>query len=315
MINGGTIAVFGATGSQGNAFVKAALADKDLNFKIRGITRNLDSDKSKELKAQGVSIVQADLENIESLHKALDGCEYAFLVTDYWAVLSSAKEQQQIRNFIAAAKGLKHVVWSTLPDTRKVVKPNDDFPTISGNMFVPHFDSKGEADQWFIDAHIPTTLLNTAYFFENFYGFDEPRKDDSDGKFAFVNPCKENTKNLFISVLDIGKAAYRIIKGGDKYIGKYIGIYSEALTWPEVANAINKHTGANVKFQHIPASGYRAFPFPGAKEFGNMFHYMTLYEKEWLDLHDYELTKELIPDMILFDTWLEQNKDKFKQFH
>ncbi len=45
------VVVFGATGSQGGAVVRALL--KDPHFKVRGVTRNKGSDKAKALAKQG----------------------------------------------------------------------------------------------------------------------------------------------------------------------------------------------------------------------------------------------------------------------
>ena len=45
---------------------------------------------------------------------------------------------------------MKHVIWSTLEDTRKWVPLDDDrMPTLQGKYKVPHFDGKGEADAFF----------------------------------------------------------------------------------------------------------------------------------------------------------------------
>jgi uncharacterized protein YbjT (DUF2867 family) len=54
------ITVFGATGSQGGSAVQSLLQNKSQSFKIRGITRNTDSEKAKALASQGVEVVKAD---------------------------------------------------------------------------------------------------------------------------------------------------------------------------------------------------------------------------------------------------------------
>jgi hypothetical protein len=40
--------------------------------------------------------------------------------------------------------GLKHVIWSTLEDTRHYIPLTDNrMPTLQGKYKVPHFDAKG----------------------------------------------------------------------------------------------------------------------------------------------------------------------------
>jgi hypothetical protein len=64
--------------------------------------------------------------------------------------------------------GVKHVVWSTLEDTRKWVPLTDArMPTLQGKYKVPHFDAKGEANGVFTQLGVPTTFLNTCFYWDN----------------------------------------------------------------------------------------------------------------------------------------------------
>jgi hypothetical protein len=83
------------------------------------------------------------------------------ILLHFFGPFSPEKEMAEARNMAEAAKeaGLKHVIWSTLEDTRKWVPLDDDrMPTLMGKYKVPHFDAKGESDQYFIDLKVPTTL-------------------------------------------------------------------------------------------------------------------------------------------------------------
>ena len=122
------IAVVGATGAQGGGLARAILNDPNGSFRCRALTRNPDSASARELARRGAEVVQADLDNVESLTRAFDGAYGAFCVTNFWEHFSPEKEQQQAANMADAAKtaGLKHVIWSTLEDTRKWVPLDDD---------------------------------------------------------------------------------------------------------------------------------------------------------------------------------------------
>jgi uncharacterized protein YbjT (DUF2867 family) len=118
------IAVVGATGAQGNGLVRAILADKSGGFAARAITRNPNSDKAKALAAAGAEVVAGDVDDEASLERAFRGAYGAFCVTFFWDHFSAEKEVDEARKMARAAKatGVRHVIWSTLDDTRKHVR-------------------------------------------------------------------------------------------------------------------------------------------------------------------------------------------------
>ncbi len=135
MSNKKLIAVFGATGAQGGGLARAILADKNSEFAVRAVTRDATSEKAKILANSGAEVFVADIDDTQSIKRALDGAYGAFFVTFFWAHLSVEKEQQEVKNFIEAAKGanLKHIIWSTLEETRKWVSlENNCMATLHG---------------------------------------------------------------------------------------------------------------------------------------------------------------------------------------
>lgn len=166
MAAGKVIAVVGATGAQGGGLVRAILADPSREFAVRAITRDPGSGKARELERLGAEVVAADLHDPASVARAFAGAHGAYCVTFFWAHFSPEQEMAEARAMAeaAAAAGLEHVVWSTLEDSRRYV-PLDDprMPTLMGRYKVPHFDAKGESDQFFRDARVPTTFLLTSF--------------------------------------------------------------------------------------------------------------------------------------------------------
>ena len=168
------IAVMGATGAQGGGLVRAILEDKGSEFIPRAITRNKNSDKAKELLDKGVEVVEADADDIESLKKAFNGAYGAYCVTFYWEHLSPDKEKAHAKNMAEAAKaaGLKHVIWSTLEDSRNWIPLDDNrMPTLMGKYKVPHFDAKGESDKYFTQSGLNTTFLIASFYWDNMIHF------------------------------------------------------------------------------------------------------------------------------------------------
>ncbi len=146
------IAVTGATGTQGGGLVRAILADPNSGFAVRAITRDPNKDKAKALAAAGAEVVQGDLDDVESLKKAFAGAHGVYGVTNFWEHFSGEKEKSQAKNIAEAAKaaGAKHVIWSTLEDTRKLMAADDKrMPMLQEKYRVPHFDAKAEANAYF----------------------------------------------------------------------------------------------------------------------------------------------------------------------
>ena len=304
------IAVVGATGAQGGGLARAILADTDSEFAVRAITRDANSGKAKALEALGAEVVSADLDDLETLKKAFAGAYGAYCVTFYWAHFSPEKELAHAKNLAAAAKaaGLRHVIWSTLEDTRKWVPLSDDrMPTLMGKYKVPHFDAKGEADHFFADLGVPTTYLLASFFWENFIG-SGPKKGP-DGTLALTLPIG-GAKMAGVAANDIGAVAYGIFKKGTAMVGQRIGVAGEHLTGSEMAAAMSTAFGRTVRFNDVPPEVFRGFGFPGADDLGNMFQFYRDFEKVCNDTRDVARTRSLAPGVLSFGQWLEKNASR-----
>ena len=307
-----TIAVLGATGAQGGGLVRAILADRNGPFKARALTRNVNSDKAKALAEAGVEVVAADIDDAGTLRRAFEGAYGAFCVTFFWDHFSAEKEYAEAGAMAEAAKqaGLEHVIWSTLDDTRKLVPLSDDrMPTLGGKYKVPHFDAKGEADALFTKAGVPTTFLQTVFYWENFIYFGAGPKRGPDGKLALVMPMGDK-KLPAIASEDIGKCALAIFKRGKEFIGKTVGISGEQLTGAEMAAKMSKAIGETVVYQDVPPEVYRGFGFPGADDMGNMFQFKRDFNDYFTKSRSVEFTRSLNPELQTFDQWLKQNGEK-----
>ena len=306
------IAVVGATGAQGGGLVRAILNDKNGSFTARAITRNANSDKAKALADAGAEVVTADLDDVKSLKKAFEGVHGAFCVTNFWEHFKPEKEISQARNMAQAAKdaGVKHVIWSTLEDTRESIPLSDDrMPTLMGKYKVPHLDGKGEANAIFTELGVPTTFLLTSFYWENFIYFGMGPKKGADGKLAITLPMGSR-KLAGIAAEDIGKTAYAIFEDGDEMIGKTVGIAGGHLTGEQMAKSLSKALGQSVTYNAVTPAAYRAFGFPGAEDLGNMFQFNSEFEQDCCDARNISETKSLNPELQTFDRWLGENKSR-----
>ena len=306
------IAVMGATGAQGGGLVQAILSDPSGQFAARAITRDVNSDKARALAKRGADVVTADIDNEESLKKAFAGAYGAFCVTFFWEHFSPEKELAQATAMACAAKhaGNQHVIWSTLEDTRKWVPLNDNrMPTLMGKYKVPHLDAKGEADAEFAKLGVPTTYLLTSFFWDNLIHFGMGPKKGSDGKLAFTLPMGDK-KLPGMAAGDIGPCALGIFKKGREYIGKTVGIAGEHLTGAQMAAALTKALGQEVRYNNVPPDVYRGFGFPGAEDLGNMFQFMRDFEEYFCGARNLETSRALNPSLRTFEAWLAENKSR-----
>jgi len=307
------IAVVGSTGAQGGGLARAILADPSGGFAVRAITRDPSKDNAKALAAKGAEVVSANLDDVASLTKAFAGAHGVFGITNFWEHFSAEKEKSQAKNIADAAKaaGVKHVIWSTLEDTRTFMAADDTrMPFLQEKYRVPHFDAKAEANAFF--AGLPATMLVTSFYWDNLFMFGLAPKKGDDGKYAWAFPMG-NEKLAGMAVEDIGKCAYGIFKAGDKYIGKTVGIAGEFLTIEQMGQTLSKNLGLGpVTYNAVDPNVYRSWGFPGADEMGNMFQADRDFAKEMMANRSLDEARRLNPALQTFDQFVNLNKAKIE---
>lgn len=312
MVSKRKIAVVGATGAQGGGLARAILDDVDGPFQVRALTRNPDSDRATELAGRGAEVVQADLDDLDSLKRAFGGAYGAFCVTNFWEHFSPEKEIAQASNMAEAARdaGLEHVIWSTLEDTRKWVPLDDDrMPTLMDKYKVPHYDAKGEANQEFSRREVPTTFLLTSFYWDNILHFGMHPQRGEDGVLAITLPMGDMPLSS-IAAEDIGKCAYGIFERGAEYTGRTVGIAGGHLTGEEMAAGLSDALGEEVRYNSVSPEDYRSFDFPGADDLGNMFQFKREFNEYYRGIRDVDEARALNPELQTFDEWLERNGDR-----
>src|SRR5260370_10529771 len=251
------IAVIGATGQQGGGVVRALQARSE--WKVRALTRN--PDKHRQLADQ---VVKADLDRPETLEAALVGAQGVLLVTNFRE--KGTDELKQATAAVRAAKdaGVKHFVWSTLPNVE----------AISGGKFdVPHFTGKAKIDRIVKEAGFPHhTFVIAPCYYQNFVGFIAPQKQ-ADGSVGWARPLDPDVRCLHMGdILELGNivagAFAQPDEGGN---GEYLPLVGDFLSFNEVVETLNRQ-GHNFSYKQIPKETFAA-SFPGAAEIAEMISY------------------------------------------
>jgi len=255
------IVVVGATGQQGGAVVRALRADNQ--FKVRALTRN--TAKHRELADE---VVEADLNRPETLKPAFAGAYGIFLVTNFQE--HGADELKQATAAVRAAKdaGVKHFIWSTLPDVE----------AISGSKFhVPHFTGKSKVDRVVREAGFANhTFVIAPFYYQNLIGVLGPQKQPN-GSAGWTLPLDPAVRNIHMGdISELGAVvAGAFAHPGQAGHGEYLPLVGDFLSFNEIIDTLNRQ-GNNFSFHQVPKDVFAGF-FPGAAEIAEMFAYFQAH--------------------------------------
>ncbi len=255
------IVVVGATGQQGGAVVRALRADNQ--FKVRALTRN--TAKHRELANE---VVEADLNRPETLKPAFAGAYGVFLVTNFQE--HGADELKQATAAVRAAKdaGVKHFIWSTLPDVE----------AISGSKFhVPHFTGKSKVDRVVREAGFANhTFVIAPFYYQNLIGVLGPQKQPN-GSAGWTLPLDPAVRNIHMGdISELGAVvAGAFAHPGQAGHGEYLPLVGDFLSFNEIIDTLNRQ-GNNFSFHQVPKDVFAGF-FPGAAEIAEMFAYFQAH--------------------------------------
>jgi uncharacterized protein YbjT (DUF2867 family) len=255
------IAVVGATGHQGGAVVRALKASGQFN--TRALTRN--PAKHGQLADE---VVLADLNRPETLKSAFAGAHGVFLVTNAWE--PGTDEHKQALAAVRAAKdaGVKHFIWSTLPNVE----------TISGGkVHVPHFTDKAKIERIVTEAGFAHhTFVIAPFFYQNLVGVMAPQKQ-ADGALGWAMPLDPQKRVIHMGDISelgpivVGAFAQPQLAGH----GEHLPLVGDFLSFNEVIATLNGQ-GHKFSFKRVPQDVFASW-FPGAKEVGEMLAYFEAH--------------------------------------
>ncbi|KAI5458478.1 hypothetical protein BGZ63DRAFT_406886 [Mariannaea sp. PMI_226] len=265
------ICVIGATGNQGGSVARRF---QQAGFKVRGLTRDPSSLAAKKLVADGIDVVKAELESVESLQSAFKGANVIFSVTQYWEPfyrpdcrqkaqelgVSCRKfaydvEFQQGKNIADAAATTVH----TLDPNGFLVSTLSHAKNCSKGAFTElyHFDSKADIFPTYVQATHPElaakmSCIHTGYFYTSFKILPESylgkiKQPDGSYQMAFTTHPDKPVPHLD-PVGDMGNFTYAVYQmpPGNAYMAE-----GTTCTWPEWIQTWGEVTGKAVSYKMI----------------------------------------------------------------
>lgn len=231
-----TLLITGATGKQGGATLRYL---KGSDFQLRAMTRKPHGEAARDLKNHGVDVVEGDLDDEESLKRALDGVWGVYAVQNTWEAGVEGEETQGHRLArLAKAAGVEHYVYASVGSAHR-------------KTGIPHFDNKARVEETVrtigFASHV---IIRPVFFMEN---LPTPWFLNGDTIYAAMKP---STVLQMIAVDDIGKYGARAFTD-PKLKGRAIDIAGDAATIPEAAAILSEALGRKIGFVELPIAEVR----------------------------------------------------------
>jgi len=239
-MNARFVLVTGCTGQQGGAVTKALLKN---GHRVRGLTRNPDSAKAKQLSDLGVEVVAGDFTDSSSLVRAATGVDAMYAMTTPFESSEEAETEQGLE-LIKAAKqaGVGHFVYSSVGSADQ-------------KTGIPHFDSKYKVEEVLVASGLPYSISAPVYFMDNLLS-PWTLPGVKEGTLAQAMPGDRPLQQ--IALADIGAFATALIERRERVFGHRFDIAGDELTNIELVHTLSGIIGREITYQGFPADAMRA---------------------------------------------------------
>ncbi|KAF9103127.1 hypothetical protein BGX27_010731 [Mortierella sp. AM989] len=267
------LVVFGVTGQQGSAVANYVINDPELSkqYKVRGVTRDPSKPNALALKQKGIDVVAGDMDDIESLKRAVEGAHTVFAYTT--SIHDENLKKREIAQGkamadAAVAQGAQYIIFSTLPHAAEISKYK--FTKIG------HFDAKADVEAYIRYLPIKSAFFSPCFFMQNFKSIMAPQPV-GDGTYAIYNVVTPMTELPLIDIVrDGGKFVGAILAEPEKFEGSVMVAATKIYTFAEIAEIMSKATGKTVTYRQIPEIEYRKHLPPTAAD--DLIEMMLFYQ-------------------------------------
>jgi uncharacterized protein YbjT (DUF2867 family) len=235
----GKVLLIGVTGGTGSHVVQGFLQQGVTD--LRAITRKVDPERRSlaRLQQAGVELVEADLDQEESLKAAMTGVSAIYChATTGDSARPDPREVERARRVAQVSKQLPiaHVVYNSSGGADR-------------NSGIGHIEQKYQVEQVLQQAGLPTTMLRACLFMEEFWkGYTRP----SILKGSFPFSVQPDRPLHLITTKDMGRVAAYVMQHPDRYIGRAIELAGDMLTPTQMAAEFSQAQGTPVRYRSVP---------------------------------------------------------------
>jgi uncharacterized protein YbjT (DUF2867 family) len=271
--------VTGATGQQGGSAARHLAKN---GHRVRALTRNVTAPAAQALAATGVQVIAGDLDNGESVTRALDGVDAVFLITTPFERGIETEMRQAFTVVDAARAAGVFVVYTSVANADRATG-------------IPHFDSKFAVEERIRATGVDAAILAPAYFMENVrYAVPQLRQG------VFGSPLPASRPLMQVAVSDIGATAAAVLADRARHIGKRYDLAGDELSPQDQAAILSEVTGRTINYVNVPLAAIRQ----SMGEDGVKMH-------EWFEHTGYSIDRDALrrtfPDVpwLSFRAWAE----------
>lgn len=235
------VLVTGATGKQGGAVARALL---DHGHRVRGMTRDVDSEAARALTALGAEMVAGDFADSDSLVTAATGVDAVFAMsTPFEAGIETEVAQGVALIDAAVAAGVDHFVYTSVASADE-------------NTGIPHFDSKYEVERYLSASDLAWTVVAPVYFMENLF---MPQTMEGLGNGIYATPLPADLVLQQVAVADIGALGAHVVANRDAFTRRRVEIASDELTSTQSAEVLTRVLDRPISTFEVPMDQIREF--------------------------------------------------------
>ncbi len=233
------ITIVGVLGKQGFSVARTLLESG--RYRVRGITRRINSQEAIQLAEQGAELVSLplDIGHKKEFVEAFRGSNGVFLMTPN--IAPPATHEFELGKQLADAAveaGVNHIIFSSLENVDRIS---------GGKLFAPHFTDKAKVEEYIRTLPITSSFIYMAFFFTNLIEFYTPKLKGDTLIFPIYLP-KDFRAPFVDPTTATGSAVLEIFSNPDKYSGKSLPVIGDIISPQEIVETFTKVTGKKAEY-------------------------------------------------------------------
>jgi uncharacterized protein YbjT (DUF2867 family) len=300
-INKPLVTIVGVLGKQGRSVANTLLQSG--RYRVRGLTRRVDSPEALGLAAQGAELVNLSLEpgNKKAFVEAFRDSDGVFLLTP--GIVPPANYEAELGKQLADAAveaGVRHVIFSSLENVDKIT---------GGKMFAPHFTDKAKIEEYIRMLPVTSSFIYMAFFYTNLMEFYPPAMKGDTLVFPIYLP--QDFRAPFVDPLTAtGPAVLEIFSNPGQYAGKSLPVIGDMISPREMIDTFIRVTGRKAEYSSAFTREGLLYHFPEfssneilVREILGMVEYAVEYEYFRKD-RDLLWSRQINPNILSWEQFL-----------